>query len=194
MLVVRCLPTASHTPDVERKGCCWVVCPGERSDAKTTKPFRRTSGADLSASSKRGEQARVFTMGLAVPQIGVDLRIMIFGFEANPRYHDELSVPLTTLINPWIELLTDDRRRLGRVPLGARNARACPVRNAPSLWWHARRRAGFRAGGPRISCGCSSMNMISQQDSLPAANSRHDEIRLHRRIVSRRPAVPLEEG
>jgi peptide deformylase len=46
-------------------------------------------------------------VGLAAPQIGVDLRLLIFGFEANPRYPDEPPVPVTTLINPWIEVLTD---------------------------------------------------------------------------------------
>jgi len=45
-------------------------------------------------------------VGLAAPQIGVDLRLMIFGFDANPRYPDETPVPVTTLVNPWLELLT----------------------------------------------------------------------------------------
>lgn len=47
-------------------------------------------------------------VGLAAPQIGVDLRLMIFGFEANPRYPDEAPVPVTTLINPWLEVLTEE--------------------------------------------------------------------------------------
>jgi peptide deformylase len=46
-------------------------------------------------------------VGLAAPQIGVDLRLMVFGFNENPRYPDEKPVPVTTLINPWLELLTD---------------------------------------------------------------------------------------
>jgi len=46
-------------------------------------------------------------VGLAAPQIGVDLRLMIFGFEANPRYPDEAAVPVTTLINPWLEVLDE---------------------------------------------------------------------------------------
>jgi peptide deformylase len=46
-------------------------------------------------------------VGLAAPQVGVDLRLMIFGFDANPRYPDEAPVALTTLINPWVEALTD---------------------------------------------------------------------------------------
>jgi peptide deformylase len=47
-------------------------------------------------------------VGLAAPQIGVDLRLMIFGFDKNPRYPDEPPVPVTTLINPWIEVLTEE--------------------------------------------------------------------------------------
>jgi peptide deformylase len=47
-------------------------------------------------------------VGLAAPQIGIDLRLMIFGFDRNPRYPDALPVPVTTLINPWIDVLTQD--------------------------------------------------------------------------------------
>ena len=47
-------------------------------------------------------------VGLAAPQIGVDLRLMIFGFKANPRYPDALPVPVTTLINPWLEVLGEE--------------------------------------------------------------------------------------
>jgi peptide deformylase len=41
--------------------------------------------------------------GLAAPQIGVDLQLVIFGsFERNPRYPDRPTVPPTVLINPTI--------------------------------------------------------------------------------------------
>jgi peptide deformylase len=40
--------------------------------------------------------------GLAAPQIGVGLRVVIFGFEHSPRYPDAESVPFTILINPQI--------------------------------------------------------------------------------------------
>lgn len=48
-------------------------------------------------------------VGLAAPQIGVSLRIVIFGFEHNPRYPDEARVPRTVLINPEITALSQDR-------------------------------------------------------------------------------------
>jgi peptide deformylase len=40
--------------------------------------------------------------GLAAPQIGVGLRVVIFGVQHNPRYPDAESVPETVLINPVI--------------------------------------------------------------------------------------------
>lgn len=46
--------------------------------------------------------------GLAAPQIGVGLRVVIFGFEANPRYPDAGSVPYTVLINPVLTPLSDE--------------------------------------------------------------------------------------
>ena len=46
--------------------------------------------------------------GLAAPQIGVDLQLVIFGFERNQRYPDAPPVPLTVLINPTITPLSSD--------------------------------------------------------------------------------------
>lgn len=45
--------------------------------------------------------------GLAAPQIGVDLQLVVFGFTRNERYPEAPPVPLTVLINPQIEPLTD---------------------------------------------------------------------------------------
>ena len=47
--------------------------------------------------------------GLAAPQIGEDLQLVIFGFERNERYPDAPPVPQTVLINPVIEALDDER-------------------------------------------------------------------------------------
>ena len=46
--------------------------------------------------------------GLAAPQIGVDLQLVIFGFERNQRYPDAPPVPLTVLINPTITPWSDE--------------------------------------------------------------------------------------
>ena len=47
--------------------------------------------------------------GLAAPQIGVDLRLVIFGYTKNVRYPDAPPVPPTVLINPVIEVLDGGR-------------------------------------------------------------------------------------
>jgi peptide deformylase len=46
--------------------------------------------------------------GLAAPQIGVSLQVVIFGVEKNTRYPDAEDVPYTILINPVIKFLTEE--------------------------------------------------------------------------------------
>ena len=46
--------------------------------------------------------------GLAAPQIGVGLRVVIFGVERNPRYPQVEPVPYTELINPIITPLSEE--------------------------------------------------------------------------------------
>ena len=46
--------------------------------------------------------------GLAAPQIGVGVRVVIFGVEKNPRYPEAEEVPFTTLVNPEITFLTKE--------------------------------------------------------------------------------------
>lgn len=45
--------------------------------------------------------------GIAAPQIGVQLQVVIFGVGLNPRYPDAEQVPYTVLINPVIEPVGD---------------------------------------------------------------------------------------
>jgi peptide deformylase len=52
--------------------------------------------------------AAVQGAGLAAPQIGVDLALVIFGFGENRRYPDAPPVPRTVLINPTITPLSDE--------------------------------------------------------------------------------------
>lgn len=47
--------------------------------------------------------------GLAAPQIGTGLRVVIFGFENNPRYPDIETVPRTILINPKITPMSEEQ-------------------------------------------------------------------------------------
>ena len=46
--------------------------------------------------------------GLAAPQIGVDLQVVIFGFSHNERYPEAPPVPRTVLVNPVITPLSAD--------------------------------------------------------------------------------------
>ena len=50
----------------------------------------------------RDTMAHLNGAGLAAPQIGVPLRVVIFGVKKNPRYPDAEEVPDTVLINPVI--------------------------------------------------------------------------------------------
>ena len=46
--------------------------------------------------------------GLAAPQIGVGLRVVIFGVKSNPRYPEAGEIPYTVLVNPEIEPLSEE--------------------------------------------------------------------------------------
>jgi peptide deformylase len=53
--------------------------------------------------------AAVNGAGLAAPQIGVDLQLVIFGTDApNPRYPEAPLVPRTVLLNPVVTPIGDD--------------------------------------------------------------------------------------
>lgn len=47
-------------------------------------------------------------VGLAAPQIGVDLQLVVFGFERSERYPEAPAVPRTILANPVIEPLSEE--------------------------------------------------------------------------------------
>jgi len=48
-------------------------------------------------------------VGLAAPQIGVDLQLVIYGFDHSERYPDAPPVPRTILLNPAITPLSTER-------------------------------------------------------------------------------------
>lgn len=77
---------------------------------RVSRPVERFDG-ELAAllTDMRDTMAHLDGAGLAAPQIGVDLRVVIFGSDAtNPRYPDAGPVPPTVLINPVLERLGDD--------------------------------------------------------------------------------------
>ena len=77
--------------------------------------------------------------GLAAPQIGVDLQVVIFGTNAaNPRYPDAAAIPRTVLINPVI------------TPLDAADK---PLAGSYDQWPHAPLTAPSTAGGGALEDG-----------------------------------------
>jgi peptide deformylase len=46
--------------------------------------------------------------GLSAPQIGVPLRVVVFGLQSNPRYPDAEPVPFTVLVNPVLTPLGEE--------------------------------------------------------------------------------------
>jgi peptide deformylase len=59
-----------------------------------------TPGLESLLADMRDTMQSLNGAGLAAPQIGVGLRVVIFGFEVNPRYPEADAVPFTVLINP----------------------------------------------------------------------------------------------
>jgi peptide deformylase len=81
--------------------------------------------------------------GLAAPQIGVDLALVIFGFGSNVRYPDAPPVPETVLINPRIEPLSDAEEE------GWEGCLSVPgLRGVVPRWARIRYRGFDRRGAP----------------------------------------------
>ena len=73
--------------------------------SRPIEPFGTAELADL-LTDMRDTMAHLNGAGLAAPQIGVPLRVVIFGVTSNPRYSDIEPVPDTVLINPVLTPLS----------------------------------------------------------------------------------------
>ena len=83
--------------------------------------------------------------GLAAPQIGVDLQLVIFGTDTpNPRYPDAPPVPRTVLVNPVITPLGDEEEE------GWEGCLSVPGLRASVPRWKRIRYSGFDPKGQRI--------------------------------------------
>jgi peptide deformylase len=82
--------------------------------------------------------------GLAAPQIGVDLSVVIFGFSRNQRYPDAPPVPQTVLINPQVEALAQEQEEGWEGCLSVPGLRGVVPRFARIRY------SGFDAQGRRI--------------------------------------------
>jgi peptide deformylase len=73
-------------------------------------PVRRFDMSELQQllADMRDTMAHLAGAGLAAPQIGVGLQVVIFGVAHNPRYPQAEEVPDTVLINPVLTPLSDE--------------------------------------------------------------------------------------
>ncbi|MBX9895998.1 MAG: peptide deformylase [Nitrosomonas sp.] len=88
-----------------------VLKMGEPLLLQTAKPIEQFDTAELHALIQDMEDTMesLNGAGLAAPQIGVSLQVVIFGFDHNPRYPRAEEVPFTVLINPKLMPLSDDK-------------------------------------------------------------------------------------
>ena len=75
-----------------------------------SRPVERFGTAALEAllADLRDTMVATNGAGLAAPQIGVALQVVVFGFEHNARYPDAEPVPYTELVNPVLTPLSAD--------------------------------------------------------------------------------------
>ncbi len=83
--------------------------------------------------------------GLAAPQIGVNLQLVIFGFKQNQRYPEAPPVPETVLINPTLKPLSDEMDENWEGCLSVPGLRGVVPR------WSKLHYEGFDQHGKRIS-------------------------------------------
>jgi len=89
--------------------------------------------------------AAVNGAGLAAPQIGVNLQVVIFGSGAvNPRYPHEPPIPATVLLNPVITPLGEDEQ------VGWEGCLSVPGMRAMVPRWQRIRYSGFDVQGQAI--------------------------------------------
>ena len=74
------------------------------------RPVERFDTPELHAllADMRDTMAHLSGAGLAAPQIGVGLQVVIFGIAHNPRYPDAEEVPGTVLVNPLLTPLSEE--------------------------------------------------------------------------------------
>ncbi len=87
-----------------------VLRMGDERLLERAKPVEKFDTPELRAllDDMRDTMAALDGAGLAAPQIGVGVQVVIFGIEHNPRYPDAEEVPMTVLINPTLTPLAPD--------------------------------------------------------------------------------------
>ena len=87
---------------------------GDERLLQKSKPIKNITSPETASFLKNLHQDLEDTMahcggvGIAAPQIGVSVRVILFGFEKNVRYPDASPIGKTFLINPQYKALSDD--------------------------------------------------------------------------------------
>jgi peptide deformylase len=123
-----------------------VLRMGDERLLQRAQPVQRFGTPELAAllQDMRDTMAHMNGAGLAAPQIGVGLRVVIFGVAANPRYPDVEEVPDTVLINPELLPLSDEIQEAWEGCLSVPGMRGWVPR------WSRLRYAGFDEHGRRF--------------------------------------------
>ncbi len=110
-------------------------------------PVTRFATAELMAliTDLRDTMAACDGAGLAAPQIGVPLRVVIFGITHNPRYPEAAPIPETVLINPVITPIGALRQ------VGWEGCLSVPGSRGEVSRWQAIHYRGFDAQGQPIA-------------------------------------------
>ncbi|MDA0189092.1 MAG: peptide deformylase [Proteobacteria bacterium] len=113
---------------------------------ETARPVERFDTPELHAlvADMEDTMRHLDGAGLAAPQIGVGLRVVIFGFERNARYPAAGSVPRTVLVNPCLTPLSSRQESDWEGCLSVPGLRGRVAR------WHALRYSGHDAFGQPI--------------------------------------------
>lgn len=84
---------------------------GEPVLLQVAKPVERFDTLELHSLIKdmQDTMASLHGAGLAAPQIGVSVQVVIFGFDKNQRYPDADEVPFTVLLNPRLTPLSEEQ-------------------------------------------------------------------------------------
>jgi peptide deformylase len=87
-----------------------VLKMGDSRLLQQAQPLEQFDTPDLHAllADMRDTMAHLSGAGLASPQIGIGLQVVIFGVDQNPRYPEAEEIPHTVLINPVLTPLSDE--------------------------------------------------------------------------------------
>jgi peptide deformylase len=86
-----------------------VLKMGEPLLREVARPVQRFDGELAGLIADMDETMRaLFGAGIAAPQIGVSLRVVIFELKENPRYPHLAPVPYTVLVNPVLSVLGEE--------------------------------------------------------------------------------------